>query len=142
MVLQKYSYLRTLQYDKSMSEQSFNNGRFQYNVSYRRFRGDEGLSITLRGPVKSESRDLMRYDCFLKTPHFHTAVYGHNTIKAIDGDEDAVAWSLSELDGSFVELVSSAGGDDPNDSEREAHDGVVADVCDYARKLVTAEQAN
>lgn len=103
-----------------MAEKTVVNGRFRLDLNYRKFQGDEGLSIRVLGPVGTEERELLRYDCFEKTPHFHTAVYDHNTIAKIEED-DSVSWSVSQLDEQFARLVESAGGEEPNEAEIEGH---------------------
>lgn len=92
------------------------NGRFEFHITYRNFSGDEGLSIRVLGPVAKHAKELLRFDCFLKSPHYHTAVYDHNTITAIDTN-NAAQWSLDKLEKEFVSLVSSAGSDPVNNEE-------------------------
>ena len=120
---------------RTMAEKTVVNGRFRLDLNYRKLRGDEGLSIRVIGPVGTEDRELLRYDCFEKTPHFHTAVYDHNTIAKIDED-DAVSWSLAQLDGQFARLVASAGGEDLNDAEISGHRRCIEELRQKSNELV------
>ena len=123
-----------------MSEQSFENGRYTFGMSYRRFRGDEGLSLRLLGPVNDERRELLRYDCFQKTPHYHTAVYDANVITSID-KADPVQWSLDQIGDGLSELAKASGADAPLEIEIASHAGVVDRIRIEAAKLVAAETA-
>ncbi|MCE2436874.1 MAG: hypothetical protein J4F97_02505 [Pseudomonadales bacterium] len=85
-------------------------GRFRFHVSYRHLRGDEGLCIRVLGPVDGNEEELLRYDCFKQEPHFHTEVFGKNTITPITSDHP-VGWTLEQLRTSLAELVVQSGGD-------------------------------
>ncbi len=114
-------------------------GRFKFDISYRRMQGDQGLSIRVRGPVDSETRELLRFDCFDNRPHYHVEVYGKNEITAID-DNDATEWSLKTLTEQFEGLVEAAGADGLTSSERDSLDGVLLQVSQNSRDLVSAEK--
>ena len=122
---------------KTHSEQV---GRFSFDISYRRFNGDEGLSIKVEGPVESENKELLRFDCFLKTPHYHVGVYGKNEITSIE-HTDAVEWSLEQLRDRFTDLVSAAGGESLNTEEQQHFSEAIGQVSDLSRKLVAQEQS-
>ena len=139
-------------------------GRFKFDISYRRFNGDEGLSIKVDGPVAEQTHELLRFDCFLKTPHYHVGVYDQNKITSIK-NADAVEWSLDAIHDRFREMVEAAGGEQLNEqelrqldvaqnqlpsmnqlvrlNEQELRqlDVAVANVSDFSRKLVAQEQA-
>ena len=115
-------------------------GRFKFDISYRRMRGDQGLSIRVSGPVADETRELLRFDCFDNRPHYHVEVYGKNEITAID-DDDATEWSLRFLTERFEGLVDSAGADKLNPEERDTLENALSQVSEDSRNLVTAERA-
>ena len=94
-----------------MDTHTIRRGRFSFDLRYRHLRGDEGLSICVYGPVEGIQKELLRFDCFKQSPHFHTAVHDHNTIRPIS-EPDPVAWALEELGSKFKALVSQAGGDE------------------------------
>ena len=124
-----------------MKEFSETNGRFRFDVSYRRFSGDEGLSVRVCGPVKGDTQELLRFDCFLKTPHYHTAVYGRNEITPIE-NEDAATWSLNSLRERFVDYVKEADGDELNQAETAQLSTTLSNVANFAEELIRTEQAN
>lgn len=114
-------------------------GRFRFDISYRRMQGDQGLSIRVEGPVDSETRELLRFDCFDNRPHYHVEVYGKNEITAID-DSDATEWSLKILTDQFEGLVDAAGADALTSSEREGLGGALLRVSENSRNLVAVEK--
>ncbi|MYD43550.1 MAG: hypothetical protein F4W90_06620 [Gammaproteobacteria bacterium] len=122
-----------------MPTHSEKNGRFRFDISYRRFQGDQGLSIRVEGPVANESRELLRFDCFEKTPHYHTEVYGRNVITPIDS-ADASEWSLATLQEQFVTLIEAAGADTMTDAEHENLTGALHVVCQKSRDLIAEEK--
>ena len=115
-------------------------GRFKFDISYRRMRGDQGLSIRVSGPVGDEKRELLRFDCFDNSPHYHVEVYGKNQITAID-EADATEWSLKFLTEQFEDLVNAAGADALDVQERTSLDSVLSAVAKDSRNLVTAERS-
>ncbi len=114
-------------------------GRFKFDISYRRMRGDQGLSIRVSGPVADEQRELLRFDCFDNSPHYHVEVYGKNDITAIN-DDDATEWSLRKLTEGFESLIVAAGADALTAGEREKLDSSLMRVSEDSRKLVAAER--
>ena len=117
-----------------MSTETISNGRFQWTLGYRRLRGDEGISVSLMGPVGANTQELMRFDCFKNDPHFHTAVYDHNTIEKID-HSDPFEWMLSHCCDSFDTLVANSGGDTPDRQEMSGHLEVIEKLRVLASEL-------
>lgn len=115
-------------------------GRFKVDISYRRFSGDRGLSLTVRGPVSNEYRDLLRFDCFDKSPHYHVEVYGKNEITAIK-ESDSANWSLTTLKDQFEELVNQAGADPMSTSEKGGIQSTMQRVDTLSRALIETEEA-
>ena len=122
-----------------MERQTLTNGRFSFEVHYRRFAGDEGVSIRVLGPVGRETKELIRYDCLQKSPHFHMAVHDNNTIQSITA-ENPVSWSLNELDHRFEQLVRDAGGDTLESQEQAMHKVSMMQVRSNALKLDEMER--
>ncbi|MCY4095133.1 MAG: hypothetical protein OXG05_08415 [Gammaproteobacteria bacterium] len=115
-------------------------GRFKFDISYRRMRGDQGLSIRVNGPVSDQERELLRFDCFDNSPHYHVEVYGKNQITAIE-DNDATEWSLKTLIDQFEALINDAGADALNAHERDSLADALSQVSEDSRNLVAAERA-
>lgn len=125
-----------------MTSNNVPNGRFRWELNYRTLRSDEGLSVRLLGPVGDESKELARFDCFQNSPHYHTAVYDHNTIRSIE-DADPVNWFLDCVKDGFEELVANAGGDTPTSEEVSQHAASFASIEKISKELVAeATEAN
>ena len=119
-----------------MTSRNVANGRFRWEFNYRKMREDEGLSVRLLGPVDSELRELARFDCFQNSPHYHTAVYDHNTIRAIES-ADPVNWFLDSVREGFEELVANSGGDAPTSDEVSEHAASFASIEGISKDLVS-----
>ncbi len=120
-----------------MIEHVFANGRFKFHLSYRRLAGDEGLAIRVTGPADDGERELLRYDCFKKKPHYHVGVFAENNITKISAN-DPVAWSLNEIGEHFERLIQAAGGEAPDDREISNLDTAMLQVREAAKALVDA----
>ncbi|MYD80643.1 MAG: hypothetical protein F4X44_08530 [Gammaproteobacteria bacterium] len=118
-----------------MTSKNVPNGRFRWEFNYRTLRGDEGLSVRLLGPVGNESKELARFDCFRNSPHYHTAVYDHNTIRSIE-DDDPVSWFLDCVKEGFEELISNSGGDAPTSEEVSQHAASIVSIESISKELV------
>ena len=115
-------------------------GRFKVDISYRRMRGDQGLSIRVSGPVADATKELLRFDCFDNSPHYHVEVYGKNEITKIE-DGDATEWSLQTLTTQFESLIDSAGASPLDKAERDHLDNALTTVAANSRNLVAEERA-
>lgn len=117
------------------------NGRFRFDISYRRMRGDEGLSLKVLGPVASETKELLRFDCFLNSPHYHVEVYGKNEISKIE-DENPAEWAFDTLQSDFEKLIGASGADALNATERETLSKTLEGVVDQSRNLISSETSD
>ena len=102
------------------TEEQINNGRFHWNVKYRKLESDEGVTIRFIGPVKGEPKELARFDCFRDGPHFHIAFYDHNNVTSLDR-ESPLTTVLEKIELEFDELVVDCGSDSPTEQERKNH---------------------
>lgn len=102
------------------AEEQINNGRFHWNVKYRKLENDEGVTIRFFGPVCGETKELARFDCFCNTPHYHIAFYDHDTVTSLDLDRP-LAFVLEKIELEFNDLVRACGSDAPTEQERKNH---------------------
>lgn len=123
-----------------MSDHKLTNGRFSFDLNYRDFRGDEGLSIRVLGPVSKQDKELLRFDCFEKTPHYHVGVYDQNEITAISED-NPVQFALDQLSTKFVELIEASGGDELNEREMSGHTSLIDSLSLEAERVITAAKS-
>lgn len=120
-----------------MSDHKLTNGRFSFDLNYRDFRGDEGLSIRVLGPVSEQAKELLRFDCFEKTPHYHVGVYDQNEITAIS-DENPVKYAFEQLASEFVELVEASGGDELTENEKSNHSTLIDSLRNEADQVIAS----
>ena len=118
-----------------MSGFDIQNGRFSFTVSYRKMKNDEGLSIRILGPAENQEVELLRFDCFLNAPHYHTAVYDHNTIRKIE-ESDAATWALDEIQQRLTQHIAAANGAKFSTSEEEGLDGWIQSLATQSRDLI------
>jgi len=69
-----------------------------------------GGGPTLR--VYGEGRELLRFDCFARGPHWHIDPMGRDERARIDRDADPVEWVLRLLRADAVDLLAQAGAPD------------------------------
>ncbi|MCY4655294.1 MAG: hypothetical protein OXC80_00605 [Gammaproteobacteria bacterium] len=123
-----------------MAQSSVSNGRFRFELNYRNLRGDEGLSIRVLGPVQSQDKELLRFDCFEKTPHYHIGVYDKNEITGIS-EQNPLEFALSHLDEDFSKMVEQSGGDALTEGEISSHQATIGNVRSEAERVITTAKA-
>jgi len=86
-------------------------GGLRFNVRYSKTNTDRGPSLRVYGDVEGKSVQLLRFDCFENTPHFHYDPEGKNNQLRMDKTKvsDPIAWSMDYLQGNVASLVRIAG---------------------------------
>ena len=86
-------------------------GGLRFNVRYSKTANDRGPSLRIYGDVDDKPVQLLRFDCFDKTPHFHYDPEGKNNQLRMDKTKvtDPIAWSMDYLRGNITSLVRIAG---------------------------------
>ena len=96
-----------------MAEQGLTIGvsGLRFNVRYSNVNTDRGPSLRVYGDVEGKSVQLLRFDCFENTPHFHYDPDGKNNQLRMDKTKvsDPIAWSMDYLQGNVTSLVRIAG---------------------------------
>ncbi len=116
------------------TEEQINNGRFHWNVKYRKLVGDEGVCIRFFGPVHDDIVELARFDCFRNAPHYHIAFFDHNTVTRLD-DSKPLDTVLDKIEFEFSELASACGSDSPTEQERDNHAQVTRNLRGRAKHI-------
>jgi cystathionine beta-lyase len=83
-------------------------GPLRLVIEHRALDGDGGPTLRLY-EAAAEQRELLRFDCFEKTPHWHLGPWGPDRISRLDPADDNVAWTLEQLRGDLAGLLSRAG---------------------------------
>jgi hypothetical protein len=86
-------------------------GGLRFNIRYSKTANDRGPSLRIYGDVEDKPVQLLRFDCFDQTPHFHYDPEGKNNQLRIDKTKvsDPIAWSMDYLRGNITSLVRVAG---------------------------------
>jgi predicted DNA-binding ribbon-helix-helix protein len=86
-------------------------GGLRFNVRYSKTNTDRGPSLRIYGDVEGKPVQLLRFDCFDNTPHFHYDPEGKNNQLRMDKTKvsDPIAWSMDYLQGNVTSLVRIAG---------------------------------
>ncbi len=70
-------------------------GPIRFVVEHRLVGADGGP--TLRVCDAADGRELLRFDCFAKGPHWHVDPGGRNVMQKIESGVDSLDWTLGEL---------------------------------------------
>jgi hypothetical protein len=83
----------------------------RFSVRYSKTNTDRGPSLRIYGDVEGKAVQLLRFDCFEGTPHFHYDPDGKNNQLRMDKAHvtDPIAWSMDYLRGNVTSLVRLAG---------------------------------
>jgi hypothetical protein len=96
-----------------MAEQGLTIGvsGLRFNVRYSKTNTDRGPSLRIYGDVEGKPVQLLRFDCFDTTPHFHYDPEGKNNQLRMDkaNVSDPITWSMDYLRGNVASLVRIAG---------------------------------
>ncbi|HEX9868918.1 MAG TPA: hypothetical protein VGC99_10050 [Candidatus Tectomicrobia bacterium] len=86
-------------------------GGLRFNVRYSKTANDRGPSLRIYGDVEDKPVQLLRFDCFDQTPHFHYDPDGKNNQLRMDKSKvsDPIAWTMDYLQGNITSLVRVAG---------------------------------
>ncbi len=86
-------------------------GELSFAVEYRRVGGEQGPSVHVFGKVDGADEEILRFDCFDKTPHYH---YGFSYIDQpmvrIDTAAvgDPLAWACGRIEHDMPALLRKA----------------------------------
>jgi hypothetical protein len=86
-------------------------GAVTFALQYRTLMPDQGVCIQVVGNVAGAEKELLRFDCFDQTPHYHYAPSEknerHNMDKTTAGNP--VGWTLKQLRARLPEMLEHAG---------------------------------
>jgi hypothetical protein len=86
------------------SEMDF--GGLHFDVS---FRGPAGATLRVSGPVNGERKELLRFDDFVESPHYHVPADGSATMFDRTTLGDPLDWFVSQISDHLEELLTAAG---------------------------------
>ena len=84
---------------------------YAFALTYRDVDIDRGLTIHVFGPANGKREEILRFDCFEKTPHYHLG-WSYRDERFIEiSDPDPFGWAIDSLSTSFEEFVMRANAD-------------------------------
>jgi hypothetical protein len=81
-------------------------GGLHFDVS---FRGDAGATLRVCAPVGGEETELLRFDDFVESPHYHVPADGPATMFDRTTLGDPLDWFVTQIRDHLEELLTSAG---------------------------------
>ncbi len=79
-----------------------------------RHHADQGVSIQVMGNVGGKETELLRFDCFDNSPHYHYGPEKKNELQVMDPTVtgNPIGWTISQLKFNLPEMLKRAGYDD------------------------------
>jgi hypothetical protein len=90
----------------SSGETELDFGGLNFAVS---FRGNAGATLRLSGPVGGAQKELLRFDDFVESPHYHVPADGPATMFDRTTLGDPLDWFVSQISDHLEELLTAAG---------------------------------
>jgi cystathionine beta-lyase len=88
-------------------------------VEHRRQDGDGGPSLRVVS-ADAENRELLRFDCFERTPHYHVDPDGRDEFVRLQPGSDPIAFAIEELSSDLEGWLKRAGREIPRPVDRSA----------------------
>mgnify|MGYP001176822701 CR=1 FL=1 len=94
-----------------MAEVTISAGGLEFRIDYRTFGGDRGPAVRVFGDVDGTDTQILRFDCFDNTPHYHYDPTGMDAYHHMDRavTPDVVAYSLAQIRDNTKSMVKAAG---------------------------------
>ena len=97
--------------------QRFKIGRFELATQYRDVGSDRGPAIHLFGPTASGRKEILRFDCFEKEPHYHIAFsYKDLPFREFES-ESPFDWAKEKIAGEIGLLLEESEAESMNNNE-------------------------
>ena len=90
-------------------------GPVSFGMSYRKeIMNDQGLCLQLYSEIDGKDTEILRFDCFDQTPHYHYGPENHNIRLNMDKTTagNPLGWTLDNLRHRMSEMVQRAGYDE------------------------------
>lgn len=81
------------------------------SVEYRRTADDQGPAVRVFGRVGEKERQVLRFDCFQKSPHYHYDPEQSDEQHRMKDENitDPLEWTLHRLEKNLGEMIRRAG---------------------------------
>ena len=118
-------------------------GAVTFALQYRAQMADQGLCIQVIGAVSGEEKELLRFDCFDQSPHYHYAPLDKNERRDMDKTTagNPVGWTLRQLRTRLPEMLEHAGYDEVVQRlDRALISKTLDEVADTARAMALSQR--
>ena len=92
----------------------FNGGAVDITLEYRELMPDQGLCVQVFGKAEGQDTEILRFDCFDQTPHYHYGPANHNIRLNMDKTTvgNPFGWTLDNLRTKLPAMIQRAGYED------------------------------
>ena len=89
-------------------------GPIKFDLRYRDLLHDQGVSMRVFGQVDGKETELLRFDCFDQTPHYHYAPSAKNERHDMDKTTagNPLGWALTQLRTNLPAMLKRAGAEE------------------------------
>ena len=89
----------------------FNGGAVDITLEYRELMPDQGLCVQVFGKAEGQDTEILRFDCFDQTPHYHYGPANHNIRLNMDKTTvgNPFGWTLDNLRTKLPAMIQRAG---------------------------------
>ncbi|HID22485.1 MAG TPA: hypothetical protein EYP14_08795 [Planctomycetaceae bacterium] len=86
-------------------------GAIRITVQRRCTTDDEGVAVRVYGRIGQEERQVLRFDCFRNSPHYHYDPQGKDEVHQMADEDitDPIEWTVNRLERSLADMVRRAG---------------------------------
>ena len=98
--------------DKKHNAEIVESGPIRFDLSYRDILHDQGVSIRVFGDTEAgDDKELLRFDCFDQTPHYHYAPSGKNERYDLDKTTagNPLGWTMDNIRHKLPAMIRRSG---------------------------------
>jgi hypothetical protein len=118
-------------------------GAVSFALQYRALMPDQGVCIQVMGDVAGEEKELLRFDCFDQSPHYHYDPRGRNQRMMLDKTTagNPLGWAIKQLRTRLPEMIEHAGyGGIASQLDREQVAAKLDEVEETARTMALTQR--
>jgi hypothetical protein len=89
--------------------QTIEAGGLVFEAESRTLGADGGPALLVFGEVDGDRVQILRFDCFRDSPHYHYDPTGKNEVHQMENGLDSVAWTVDQVRTSVDKMIRTAG---------------------------------